>query len=398
MDDFMLNHHMMHSFMWTDKEAMHAEVIHSDDMHTDDLQEPSFDAEQYEQYIQYDPLDHDSVSTPESSNTPDTPGPMNVEPMSESKSQNELQHIHSSSSVASATSPEGSMTDPLDVNAANHGGGLPTEVIASYITGPDTDGKWRCTFEGCDRKFGRKENIKSHIQTHLNDRQFECPDCHKCFVRQHDLRRHYKTHSGEKNFKCPCGTGFVRQDALTRHRQRGMCRGAFDGYPKKTGKRGRPRKQRPENESAKITKPRQKRAKNLSVSSMASYYSQASSILDSPTQINQGMATYDHLPNMASSAPMPMASPEALSVYSQSLPQQQLQLPPQFLTTTSPEFPQAMNAAFATEGLDYFGSDQVILSSPTDADFLSDSPEFLGSDPGYLPTDPAQLGHWFGQP
>jgi regulatory protein SWI5 len=119
--------------------------------------------------------------------------------------------------------------------------------IAQYIEGPDpVDNKWVCKFDDCNKKFGRKENIKSHVQTHLGDRQFRCDHCKKCFVRGHDLKRHAKIHTGTKPYPCLCGNSFARHDALTRHRQRGMCIGAFDGVVKKVIKRGRPRKHRPE--------------------------------------------------------------------------------------------------------------------------------------------------------
>ncbi|KIW69011.1 hypothetical protein PV04_04915 [Phialophora macrospora] len=119
--------------------------------------------------------------------------------------------------------------------------------IAQYIEGPDpVDNKWVCKFDDCNKKFGRKENIKSHVQTHLGDRQFRCDHCKKCFVRGHDLKRHAKIHTGSKPYPCLCGNSFARHDALTRHRQRGMCIGAFDGVVKKVIKRGRPRKHRPD--------------------------------------------------------------------------------------------------------------------------------------------------------
>lgn len=119
--------------------------------------------------------------------------------------------------------------------------------IAQFIEGPmPDDGKWICKYEGCDKRFGRKENIKSHVQTHLGDRQFRCDHCQKCFVRGHDLKRHAKIHTGTKAYACLCGNAFARHDALTRHRQRGMCIGAFEGVVRKDVKRGRPRKHRPE--------------------------------------------------------------------------------------------------------------------------------------------------------
>ena len=128
--------------------------------------------------------------------------------------------------------------------------GVTIDEIAAFIQGPDPDdGKWTCLFPDCEKKFGRKENIKSHVQTHLGDRQFRCNHCRKCFVRQHDLKRHSKIHSGVKPYPCACGNSFARHDALTRHRQRGMCIGAFDGIMKKPIKRGRPSKKgRPDTE------------------------------------------------------------------------------------------------------------------------------------------------------
>lgn len=137
----------------------------------------------------------------------------------------------------------------LDANfdASIEDTGITLDDIAIHIQGPDpTDNKWVCTFDDCNKRFGRKENIKSHVQTHLGDRQYKCNHCNKCFVRAHDLKRHAKIHTGVKPYQCECGNTFARQDALTRHRQRGMCVGAFDGAVRKDMKRGRPRKNRPD--------------------------------------------------------------------------------------------------------------------------------------------------------
>ncbi|GJC91524.1 C2H2 transcription factor swi5 [Colletotrichum higginsianum] len=148
--------------------------------------------------------------------------------------------------------------------------GVTLDEIAMYISGPDPiDSKWTCVYEDCGKKFGRKENIKSHVQTHLNDRQYQCPTCKKCFVRQHDLKRHAKIHTGIKPYPCECGNSFARHDALTRHRQRGMCIGAFDGIVKKVVKRGRPRKHRPEMDE-RVNKSARTRTKNQSTASTSS--------------------------------------------------------------------------------------------------------------------------------
>ena len=142
-------------------------------------------------------------------------------------------------------------TTDIDLDECVEETGVTVEEIASFIQGPfPEDSKWKCLFEEapgkiCGKRFARKENAKSHVQTHLGDRQFVCKVCNTRFVRQHDLKRHFKIHTTEKPHKCPCGKDFHRHDALTRHRQRGMCCGAFEGTPKKSVKRGRPKKSRP---------------------------------------------------------------------------------------------------------------------------------------------------------
>ncbi|KAG6011075.1 hypothetical protein E4U21_000106 [Claviceps maximensis] len=197
--------------------------------------------------------------------------------------------------------------------------GVTLEEISQYILSPETtEGKWTCVFEDCGKKFGRKENIKSHVQTHLNDRQYQCPTCLKCFVRQHDLKRHAKIHTGVKPYPCECGNSFARHDALTRHRQRGMCIGAFDGVVRKVVKRGRPRKNRPEMES-RFEKSARTRKKNMSISSVSSFsgYSDSSAPNSPEDDYNavDGMMDLDmpsngtHLMPSMSTAPMPVFAP-----------------------------------------------------------------------------------------
>ncbi|KAG6202089.1 hypothetical protein E4U50_006444 [Claviceps purpurea] len=201
--------------------------------------------------------------------------------------------------------------------------GVTLEEISQYILSPETtEGKWTCIFEQCGKKFGRKENIKSHVQTHLNDRQYQCPTCLKCFVRQHDLKRHAKIHTGVKPYPCQCGNSFARHDALTRHRQRGMCIGAFDGIVRKVVKRGRPRKNRPEIES-RLEKSARTRKKNMSISSVSSLsgYSDSSapnSPEDDYNMVDEMMDLHMHgsgihlMPSM-STAPMPSFVPRSVN-------------------------------------------------------------------------------------
>ena len=143
--------------------------------------------------------------------------------------------------------PQPALLPELDIDSSLEYTGISPEEVQRYISEQDqSTGKWTCLYPECGKVFGRRENIRSHVQTHLGDRQYKCNGCGKKFVRQHDLKRHAKIHTGNKPYKCPCGAGFARQDALTRHRQRGMCVGGFANVVRKNVKRGRPKKIRPE--------------------------------------------------------------------------------------------------------------------------------------------------------
>ncbi|KAL7790285.1 hypothetical protein V8C37DRAFT_384605 [Trichoderma ceciliae] len=243
---------------------------------------------------------------------------------------NRHRRTESEASIASAAS----IAD-INIDETRTDTGVTVEEIAQFIQGPETtDGKWTCLFEDCGKQFGRKENIKSHVQTHLNDRQYQCPACMKCFVRQHDLKRHAKIHTGIKPYPCDCGNRFARHDALTRHRQRGMCVGAFDGIVRKNVKRGRPKKNRPEMD-ARLEKSAKARKKNMSISSISSFsgYSDISAInspdydLDVLSEVlDMGIDGEAESLRSLSSAPMPnlpnptvsniVASPSEASVHS----------------------------------------------------------------------------------
>ncbi|KAH6982882.1 hypothetical protein BKA56DRAFT_334375 [Ilyonectria sp. MPI-CAGE-AT-0026] len=276
---------------------------------------------------------HASPGTPQMTqfmtfeNKPDLrPYPLTAQALSAHPSQSpsrESPHRRTESlaSIASAAS-----IASINIEETKTDTGVTLEEISQYIRGPDAgDGKWVCQFDDCGKKFGRKENIKSHVQTHLNDRQYQCPTCQKCFVRQHDLKRHAKIHTGIKPYPCECGNSFARHDALTRHRQRGMCIGAFDGIVRKVVKRGRPKKNRPDIDT-RMEKSARTRKKNMSISSMSSFsgYSDCSSA-NSPDNdynmlddmIDMGMGAQTHNLASVSSAPMTsMAVPAMASMAS----------------------------------------------------------------------------------
>ena len=212
------------------------------------------------------------LSHPVASSASNPPKPK-VAPNSGIHSSPPKKYVHSKNQSISEIDPLECMEDT----------GVTSDEIASFISLQDTNSKWTCLYPDCGKKFARKENIKSHVQTHLNDRQFCCKECDKRFVRQHDLKRHANIHDKFKSYPCECGKDFGRHDALTRHKQRGMCCGAFKGTEKKETKRGRPKKKiRPDTveRREKAAKTRQrvlekqnavKYASSVSCSSVSSY-------------------------------------------------------------------------------------------------------------------------------
>lgn len=102
---------------------------------------------------------------------------------------------------------------------------LPPGELDQYWEGPDENKVFTCVYNGCGKKFTRRYNVRSHIQTHLSDRPFACAYCPKKFVRQHDLNRHVKRHQEALYCKCPCGKEFARLDAMRKHRARNICVG-----------------------------------------------------------------------------------------------------------------------------------------------------------------------------
>ncbi|CCD26991.1 DNA-binding transcription factor SWI5 NDAI_0J00990 [Naumovozyma dairenensis CBS 421] len=155
------------------------------------------------------------------------------------------QHLHEFIQASSSSNSVSTSSSPIKITRKLTT--LPRGSIDQYVK-ELPDKTFECLYPACEKKFfKRRYNIRSHIQTHLEDRPYVCDffGCDKAFVRNHDLVRHKKVHC-EKTFACPCGKKFNREDALIVHRSRMICSGGkkFDNVVIKRSprKRGRPRK------------------------------------------------------------------------------------------------------------------------------------------------------------
>jgi hypothetical protein len=62
------------------------------------------------------------------------------------------------------------------------------------------DPVYQCDF--CDKLFGNKYHLQSHLVTHTGERAFTCRSCKKTFGRKSTLRAHMTTHTKVSNFMC----------------------------------------------------------------------------------------------------------------------------------------------------------------------------------------------------
>eukprot|EP00088_Acartia_fossae_P018088 TRINITY_DN20399_c0_g1_i3.p1 TRINITY_DN20399_c0_g1~~TRINITY_DN20399_c0_g1_i3.p1 ORF type:complete len:1235 (+),score=303.28 TRINITY_DN20399_c0_g1_i3:275-3706(+) len=85
---------------------------------------------------------------------------------------------------------------------------------------PD-DGEFPCT--QCDKRFGNRRNLMSHMRRHTGDYKLFCEDCGKGFFTQSKLDSHKRKHTGEKPFRClykPCLKRFRYKGDLSKHIKR----------------------------------------------------------------------------------------------------------------------------------------------------------------------------------
>ena len=53
---------------------------------------------------------------------------------------------------------------------------------------------YRCSWEGCEWRFARSDELTRHFRKHTGAKPFECKLCERCFSRSDHLTLHMRRH------------------------------------------------------------------------------------------------------------------------------------------------------------------------------------------------------------
>lgn len=88
----------------------------------------------------------------------------------------------------------------------------------------DSDKRFECLYDGCDRSYTSKSNLRAHIRAHEGKFNHKCDHdgCEKAFLSSYALKIHRRVHTGEKPYNCDedgCDKAFNTQYRLMAHKR-----------------------------------------------------------------------------------------------------------------------------------------------------------------------------------
>lgn len=78
-------------------------------------------------------------------------------------------------------------------------------VLSWFLIG---EKPFSCSWDGCDKKFARSDELSRHRRTHTGEKKFVCPVCDRRFMRSDHLTKHARRHMTTK--KIPSWQAEVR--------------------------------------------------------------------------------------------------------------------------------------------------------------------------------------------
>lgn len=71
-----------------------------------------------------------------------------------------------------------------------------------------------CTWENCNRKFSRSDELSRHKRTHTGEKKFVCAVCNRKFMRSDHLAKHVKRHTAGRLSNVKYSKGLLTKSEL----------------------------------------------------------------------------------------------------------------------------------------------------------------------------------------